>query len=274
MRTKKLLSIVLSGALAISLVACGKSGEKAQVNKVIKVGLVGEASDQWNPVIESLKDEGITLELVTFADYTQPNQALSDGEIDLNSFQHYAYLNQEIQDRGLDLTVIGETVIAPLGIYSNKIKNVEDLKDGDKIAIPSDATNGGRALKVLEAAGVIKVKEEAGYTPTLNDIVENTKNIEFIEVEAAQTPRLLEDVDAALINGGHAVDAKLNPVEDSIYLEEVKEGTENPYINVIVSRTQDKDNEDYLKVVEAFRTEEVAKVIETVYKGAYIPTWK
>lgn len=274
MRKKKLLSIVLSGALAISLVACGKSGEKVKENKVIKVGLVGETSDQWNPVIESLKEEGITLELVNFSDYAQPNQALVDGEIDLNSFQHYAYLNQEVADKGFNLNVIGETIIAPLGIYSNKITSIDELKDGDQIAIPSDATNGGRSLKVLEAAGIIKVNKEAGYTPTLDDITENPKNIEFIEVEAAQTPRLLEDVDAALINGGHAVDAGLNPSEDSIYLEEVVEGTENPYINVIVSRTEDKDNEDYLKVVEAFRTEEVAKVIKDVYKGAYIPTWK
>lgn len=273
MRTKKLLSIILSGALALSLVAC-KSGEKSEENKVIKIGLVGENSVQWNPVIESLKEEGITLELVTFADYTQPNQALADGEIDLNSFQHYAYLNQEIKDRGLDLTVIGETLIAPLGVYSNKIKSIEDLENGGSIAIPSDATNGGRSLKVLEAAGVIKVKEEAGYTPTLDDIVDNPKNIEFIEVEAAQTARLLEDVDAALINGGHAVDAGFNPIEDSIYIEEVKEGAENPYINVIVSRTEDKDNEEYLKIVKAFRTEEVAKVIEDEYKGSYIPTWK
>lgn len=273
MRTKKLLSIILSGALALSLAAC-KSGAEAEGNKVIKIGLVGENSDQWNPVIDSLKEEGITLELVTFADYTQPNQALADGEIDLNSFQHYAYLNQEIQDRGLDLTVIGETLIAPLGVYSNKIDSIEDLENGASIAIPSDATNGGRSLKVLETAGLIKVKEEAGYTPTLDDIVENPKNIEFIEVEAAQTPRLLEDVDAALINGGHAVDAGLNPAKDSIYLEEVNEGNENPYINVIVSRTEDKDNEVYLKVVEEFRTEEVAKVIEEAYKGAYIPAWK
>ncbi|MDZ5034885.1 MetQ/NlpA family ABC transporter substrate-binding protein, partial [Clostridium perfringens] len=155
-------------------------------------------------------------------------------------------------------------LIAPLGVYSNKIKSVDELKNGDSIAIPSDATNGGRALKVLESAGVIKVDEAAGYTPTLDNIVENPKNIKFVEVEAAQTPRLLEDVAAALINGGHAVDAGLNPKEDSIYLEQVKEGSDNPYINVIVARTEDKDNEVYKKVVEAFRSDEVAKVIEEV----------
>ena len=277
MKGKKLLSITLTGALLFSLASCQgeKSGAESEPeNKVVKVGVVGESSDQWEPVIKNLAEEGITVELVPFSDYSQPNQALADKEIDLNSFQHYAYLNKDIEDRGFDLSVIGDTLIAPLGIYSNKIKSVEELKDGDSIAIPSDATNGGRALKVLEAAGVIKVDEAAGYTPTLDDIVENNKNIKFVEVEAAQTPRLLEDVAVALINGGHAVDAGFNPKEDSIYLEEVKEGSENPYINVIVARTEDKDNEVYKKVVEEFRSDEVAKVIEEVYKGAYIPTWK
>ena len=276
MKTKKLLSILLSGVLILSLAGCGaaKANGSSEENKVVKVGLVGENTEQWEPVIKSLAQEGITIELVTFSDYSQPNQALADKEIDLNSFQHYAFLNKDIEDRNLDLSVIGETIIAPLGIYSNKIKSLDELKDGDSIAIPSDATNGGRSLKVLETAGVIKVKSEAGYTPTLSDITENTKNIKFVEVEAAQTPRLLDDVAAAFINGGHAVDAGFIPKSDAIYLEEVSEGTENPYINVIVARTEDKDNETYKKVVNAYRSDEVASVIEEQYKGSYLPTWK
>lgn len=273
MKAKKLLNIILSGVLLLSLAGCG-AGESSKDNNIIKVGVVGESSDMWKPVIENLAEEGITLELVTFSDYSQPNQALADGDIDLNSFQTYAYLDKDIENRGFDLSSIGETIITPLGIYSKKITSLDELKDGDSIAIPSDATNGGRALKVLEAAGVIKVDEAAGYTPTLSDIVENTKNIEFVEVEASQTPRLLDDVDAALINGGHAVDAGLNPSEDSIYLEKANEGSDNPYINIIVARTEDKDNETYKKVVDEFRSDEVAKVIQEVYKGAYIPTWK
>ncbi len=240
----------------------------------IKLGLVGENTEQWEPVIESLAKDNITLELVKFADYSLPNQALADGEIDLNAFQHYAYLNNEIADKGLELTVIGETIIAPLGLYSDKIANVNELKDGDTIAIPNDATNGGRSLKVLEAAGVIKVNPEAGYTPVLSDITENPLNLEFIEVEAANTPSLLADVAAAIINGGHAVDNGLFPQEDAIYLETVQEGSDNPYINIIVARTEDKDNELYKRVVNEYRTDAVAKVIEEVYKGAYIPTWE
>ncbi|MDE6608125.1 MAG: MetQ/NlpA family ABC transporter substrate-binding protein [Lachnospiraceae bacterium] len=240
----------------------------------VKLGVVGENNEQWEPVIEALAKENITLELVKFSDYSLPNQALADGEIDLNSFQHYAYLNNEIADKGLDLTVIGETIIAPLGLYSDKISDVSELKEGDKIAIPSDATNGGRALKVLEAAGVITVDQEAGYTPVLSDITDNPLNLEFIEVEAANTPSLLPDVAAAIINGGHAVDNGLFPEEDAVYLETVQEGSDNPYINIVVARTADKDNGIYKRVVEEYRTEAVAKVIEEVYKGAYIPTWE
>lgn len=241
---------------------------------VIKLGVVGENNEQWDPVIEKLAEDNIKLELIKFADYSLPNRALNDGEIDLNAFQHYAYLNKDVESNGYKIEAIGETLVAPLGVFSNKIKDLSELKDGDTIAIPNDATNGGRALKVLEAAGVIKVDPAAGYTPTLNDITENPKNIKFEEVEAANTASLLPDVAAALINGGHAIDNGLNPKTDSIYLEKVEGGSENPYINVIVARTEDKDNANYKKVVEYFRTPEVAQKIEEVYKGAYLPTWK
>ena len=272
-RIKNLIGLLLTGTLLFSFAACGNSKDNKE-KTTIKLGVVGENNEQWTPVIDKLKGEGITLELVKFADYTQPNTALADGEIDLNAFQHYAYLNNEVKDKGLKIEVIGETIIAPLGLYSRKVKDVKELGDGATIAIPSDATNGGRSLKVLESAGLIKVNESAGYTPTLQDITENPKNIKFTEVEAAQTPRLLDDVDAAIINGGHAIDAGLNPNNDSIYLESVSEGSDNPYINVIVARSDDKDNENYKKVVDYFRSDEVAKVIEDTYKGAYIPAWK
>lgn len=214
------------------------------------------------------------MELVKFSDYSQVNQALVDGEIDLNSFQHYAYLEKEKEDKGFELSVIGETLIAPLGVYSNTLSDIKDIKVGGKIAIPNDATNEGRALKLLESAGLIKVNEDAGYTPTLSDITENTKNIEFVEVEAGQTARLLPDVDASVINGGHAIDAGLNCKEDAIYTETVEEGSDNPYINVIVANTADKDNETYKKLVDEYRTDEIANLIDEVYQGAYVPTWK
>ena len=276
MKKRKLtLLIALALAAAFALCACsgGQDGQDGE-NTVIKIGLVGENSAEWEPVIEALSKEGITLELVKFSEYALPNQALADGEIDLNSFQHYAYLEQEMADKGFDLTVISESIIAPLGLYSDKISSVDELKEGDKIALPSDATNGGRSLKILEQAGLITVDPEAGYTPELGDITDNPLNLEFVEVEAAQTPALLPDVAAAFINGAHAVDHGLVPSEDAIYLEQVKEGSDNPYINVIVARTEDKDNELYQKVIDAYKTDEVAQVIADAYKGAYLPTWQ
>ena len=291
---RKLSKLLAVGAiLALGLTACGSSqkadtntatgdnasgtaGEstKAEGSTTIKLGVVGENNEQWTPVIEAMAKDGITLELVKFADYSLPNRALNDGEIDLNAFQHKAYLANDIKDNGYKIEAIGDTIIAPLGVYSKKITDLSELKDGDTIAIPSDATNGGRALKVLESAGVIKVNPEAGYTPTLSDITENPKNIKFTEVEAANTPSLLHDVAAAVINGGHAVDNGLNPEKDSIYLEKTEDGADNPYVNIIVARIEDKDNENYQKVVKAFQSDDVKKVIEDPYKGAYIPDWK
>ena len=284
---KRLASILLVITLAFGVVGCSSNNAQAPTTGTpeasapakaepvtIKIGVVGENNEQWEPVKAALAKENITLELVKFADYSLPNQALADGEIDLNAFQHYAFLNNEIKTKGLKLTAIGESIIAPLGLYSKKIKSVSELKEGDKIAIPNDATNGGRSLKVLESAGLIKVNPDAGYVPTLKDITENPLKLEFYEVEAAQTSSLLPDVAAAIINGGHAVDAGYFPQTDAIYLETVVQGSDNPYINIIVARTDDKNKELYKKVVDLFRTDEVAEVIKTVYKGAYIPTWK
>lgn len=265
---KKFLSILFVLALSLSLVSAASAEQT-----VVRLGLVGETSDQWEPVIARLAEEGITLKLEKFADYTLPNRALNDGEIDLNAFQHYAFLNKEIENLGYDLTVIGDTIIAPLGLYSKKIKSVEELKEGDKIAIPSDATNGGRSLKLLETAGLIKVDPEVGFLPEVGDITENPLNLEIIEVEAALTASLLPDVAAAIINGGHAVDNGLYPQTDAIYLEQAGGASDNPFVNVIAARTADKDNPLYLKVAEYYRSPEVAEVIATVYKGTYLPTW-
>ena len=271
-KLKRIASLLSVGVLIFALTGC--TAKSNADNEIIKLGVVGENNEVWEQVIKNVSKDGIDVELVKFSDYSQVNQALVDGEIDLNSFQHYAYLEKEKEDKGFKLSVIGETLIAPLGVYSNTLADIKDIKVGGKIAIPNDATNEGRALKLLESAGLIKVNEDAGYTPTLSDITENTKNIEFVEVEAGQTARLLPDVDASVINGGHAIDAGLNCKEDAIYTETVEEGSDNPYINVIVANTADKDNETYKKLVDEYRTEEIANLIDEVYQGAYVPTWK
>lgn len=272
---KKTLAILSLLALLFTLAACGSEEAPAANGEptVIKLGVVGESNEAWQVAKKTLADQNIDLQIVSFSDYTLPNQALSDGEIDLNAFQHYAYLRNDCEKNGYDLTVIGETVIAPLGLFSQKISDISELKEGDKIAIPSDVTNGGRSLKVLEGAGVIEVDPAAGYTPFVTDITSNPLNIEFIEVEASLTAGLLPDVTAAMINSGHAVDNGLIPSQDAVYLEPVAEGADNPYINVIVARTEDKDNEDFKKVVAAYQTDEVIKVIEEVSKGSSIPVW-
>ncbi|MDR0823170.1 MAG: MetQ/NlpA family ABC transporter substrate-binding protein [Endomicrobium sp.] len=264
-------------ALAVVVLTAGvfTSCSKKKSNEIIvKVGVTGESHAQWDVVAKNLAKEGIKIELVKFGDYTQPNQSLSDGEIDLNAFQHYAFLNNEIKVKGYKLSPIGKTIIAPIGMYSKKIKSAKELKSGDKIAIPNDLVNGGRALLVLQAAGIITVNPKGGALPNVSDITSNPLKIKFVEVEAAQTPRLLEDVAASFINGGHAVDAGFNPSRDSLLLEKQEEGKDNPYINVIAARTADINNPTYKRVVEAFQTDEVEQVILKEYKGVYQPAWK
>ena len=218
------------------------------------------------------------MELVHFSDYGTPNRALNDGEIDLNSFQHKAFLKNDIETAGYELTAIADTLIAPLSIYNNKdkIQSIDDIKDGDIIAIPSDRTNGGRALKLLEAAGLIVCDPETGSMPTVADITTYNKEIEIIEAESATLANLLPDCAAAVINGGNAFTAGLNPSVDAIFTEDVDPET-NPnvsdLINVIVARTADKDNEVYKKVVEAFQTDEVREAILENYDGAFIPAF-
>jgi D-methionine transport system substrate-binding protein len=269
----KILILALLGLLIITPIFATGSKDKGSDATVVKVGIVGEHNEQWEYIVTMLAKEGITIQLVKFGDYIMPNQALADGDIDLNAFQHYAFLNNQIKDKGYKLSPIGDTIIAPLGLYSVKIKSLGELKNGDKIAIPNDPTNGGRSLKVLETAGLIKVDPKAGYVPEVADITENRLNIQFIQVEAAQTAGLLPDVAAAIINGSHATDHGLVPTRDAIYLETQGTGSDNPYVNIIAARTADKDNPVYKKIVDAYHSAEVKKIIETVFNGIYVPAW-
>jgi D-methionine transport system substrate-binding protein len=267
------ISVLIFGILAVSPVFATGSRDRGTNAQVIKVGVVGEHNEQWEHLVTMLAKEGIAIQLVKFGDYVMPNQALADGDIDLNAFQHYAFLENQVRDRGYRLSAIGDTIIAPLGLYSTRIRSISELRSGDRIAIPNDATNGGRSLKILETAGLIKVDPSKGFLPEVADITENRLNIQFIEVEASQTAGLLPDVAAAIINGSHAVDHGLNPARDSIYLESQSQGSGNPYINIIAARTADKDNPVYKRIVDAYHTDEIREIIETVFKGAYLPAW-
>jgi D-methionine transport system substrate-binding protein len=231
----------------------------------------------WAKAGELLAKEGIKIELVKFSDYAVPNRALADGDIDLNSFQHDAFLQNEIRNQKYEITAIGNTVIFFLGVYSNKIKSLDELKNGDQIVIMNDATNGGRALKVLEAAGVFKLDPSKGNTPTIKDIISNPKNIKVTEVDASQTFRNRDDpqVAAVVSNSNFVVDAGGVPTRDAIYIKSIDKEADKPYINIAVARTKDKDNPIYKKVIAAFQTPEVARVIleEAPLKGIALTAW-
>lgn len=284
MNKKKLLSIILTGVLALGVSACGTgkptsneasnttqtektdSGEKT----VLKIGVNGTDFRLWDNINERLAEYNIELEPVSFSDYIKPNLALADGEIDLNAFQHELYFENFIKEHSLDLSSIGYTFIAPLGLYSNKIKSLDEVKDGATVAIPNDATNGGRALLLLESAGLIALDGTDKVTPTTKNIVENPKKLEFVSMESVQIPRSLADVDFAAINGGAATDAG---IYDYIYREDPEQENAQQYFNVIAVRTEDKDKEVFKKIMEVYHTDETKKVIEEIYSGAYIPVW-
>ncbi|WP_462258882.1 MetQ/NlpA family ABC transporter substrate-binding protein [Vagococcus teuberi] len=275
---KKFVGYIVAVAVLLVITGCG-SGNKGAKSKstdgkeeTVKLGVVGSDTDVWDNVQKRLKDEGINLEYVKFTDYSQPNVALDSGDIDLNSFQHQIFLDNFNKEHGTDLVSIGNTVNAPLGIYSEKIKDVKELKDGDTISIPNDVTNGGRALLLLQTAGLIKVDPAKKQSPTVSDITENKLNLKIEELDASQTPRSLQDVAAAIINSGVAVDAGYNPTKDAIFLEPVDD-TSKPYVNIIVARKEDEDNETYQKIVDAYQTEDTKKVIEETSKGSSIPAW-
>lgn len=290
MKTKHALALALASALVLALTACGGngggsspvsssapgstagSGGNTTEPTVVKVGVVGANNQQWDTVNELLAKDNIKVELVEFAEYKLPNNALDAGEIDLNAFQHKAYLQKEIDDLGYDVAVLGDTIVAPLSLYSDKITDVSELKEGDKIAVPSDPTNEGRCFKILESAGLLEVDPAAGYVPELKDITANPLKLEFVEVEAANTASLLPDVAAAFVNGAHAIDNGLK-IEDAVYTEQVEPGSDNPYINIIVCRTADLDNEVYKKVLAAYQSDETAQAIRDIYQGTYIPAF-
>ncbi|WP_113927248.1 MetQ/NlpA family ABC transporter substrate-binding protein [Bacillus sp. P14.5] len=266
---KKLLLALLISAVAVAGAACSSSTSGEETKKV-KIGVSGSDNRIWDFVSEKAEKEGIEVEIVRFSDYVQPNIALAEGELDANAFQTISYFNAFKKEHDLDLVPIATTVIAPMGIYSDKYKSADEIPEGGKIAVPNEATNMGRALLLLQEAGLITLPEDFDGNGAVEKIVDNPKNLEIVPVVAGQTPRVLPDVAASIINNGIAVDAGFNPTEDSIFHESE---TATPYINIIAVRAEDKDNETLQKLGELYQQDDVKEFIEKEYKGSTIPTF-
>ncbi|MCF6459868.1 methionine ABC transporter substrate-binding protein [Clostridium sp. Cult3] len=265
---KKIVSLILITILTVSLlVGCGKG--KNDLN-TIRIGVSPKPHKEIIELIqEDLEKEGINIKIVEFTDYIKPNLALAEGELDANFFQHEPYMNEFREEKDIKIVSVGGVHIEPMGLYSSKISTIDELKDGSEIAIPNDVTNGGRALLLLEKHGLIKLKDEVGILATEKDIEQNPKNLKFTPLEAASLPRILKDVDGAIINGNFALEAGLVPTEDSLILED----KDSPYANIIAIREGEEKQERFVKLMEALQSEKVNKFIEEEYKGGVIPAF-
>lgn len=271
---KKILALALLAVLLLSACQGGEiSVNKGTEDEPILVGVVGSQNEVWEDIIERLKNDGIYVDLVVFTDYNTPNDSLNSGDIDINAFQHKAFLENYNKANNTNLVSIGDTILAPLGVYSKVIKSLDEFPEGGTIAIPNDETNNARSLRLLEGAGLITFPEDLESNATLQDIVDNPKNITIEELDASQTPRALDDAEAAIINDDMSIDAGLQASRDAIYIEPMSEASA-PYVNIICAKEENKDNETLKKIVAAYQSEETAKVIEDFYKGSRIPAWK
>jgi D-methionine transport system substrate-binding protein len=217
----------------------------------------------------ALKENGVDLQVKVFTDYVQPNIQVDQKRMDANFFQHQPYLDEFNDGKGTDLVTVTGVHIEPFGAYSQKVDSLDALEEGATVAIPNDPTNGGRALLLLQDAGLIKLKDESKITATPRDIAENPKNLDFKELEAATLPRILNQVDLALINTNYALEAGLNPAEDALVIE----GANSPYVNILVARPDNKDSEAMQKLAEALTSEDVRAFIEEKYEGAVVPAF-
>ncbi len=264
---KGLLAIAAT-ASALVLTGCG---DDAQDNSKIKVGVMAGAEAQVAEVAAKVAKEkyDLNVELVTFTDYVTPNAALDDGSVDVNAFQHKPYLDQQIADRGYKLAVAGNSFVYPIAGYSKQVKSVDEIQDGARIAVPNDPTNLGRSLLLLEQQGLITLRDDAGLQATVRDIVENPKNISIVELDAAQLPRSLDDVTLSIINTTYASSINLTPEKDGVFVED----KESPYVNLIVAREDNVNNENVKNFVKAYQTEDVYQAASDIFNGGAVKGW-
>lgn len=263
-----MIAVLTAGAL---LGGCGTTEKTADSGdaKEIKIGATaGPHAEVAEEVAKEAAKQGIKIKVVEFSDYLTPDKALAEGQLDLNSYQHEPFLKNFIEQNNADLTAIGTTVLMRMGIYSNKYHDLKDIPDNAVIAVPNDPTNGGRGLLLLEKAGLLKLKDGAGFKATATDIADNPKHLQIKELEAAQLPRSLDDVDAAAVPMNYAMSGGLDVKQQGIFFED-----KNGPLTVIVlaARTADKDNPTYKKIAEIFHSPELKQFIENKYKGTIEP---
>ena len=289
---KKLLSTVLAGALALSLAACGSTASSAASSEAASSEAVSsEAAAETNDLAgttikvaaspvphaeilgvakDILAEQGITLEIIEYTDYVQPNMVTESGEVDANYFQHTPYLDSFNEENGTHLVSVGAIHYEPFGLFAGKTASLDELADGAKIAVPNDTTNEARALQLLAAQGIITLKEGAGLTATKNDIAENPHNVDIVEMEAAQLPRTLADVDFAVINGNYAAEAGLNAATDALAVEDASSEAAQTFANILVVKEGNEDNPAIQALLAALQSEQVKNFIDETYSGAVV----
>ena len=270
-----LVVVAIIAAAVIGVFVYQKSRDSGK--RVVTVGIVGSTDTAiWDAVQSELDKSGsnIKVEVKSFQDGQYANQAVDTGDLDLTAFQHQAFLDSEIKQHGYKVAVLAQTVIQPLNLYSDKYKSVDEFKDGDTIAIPNNTTNAGRALKVLQSAGLIKVDPSKGYTPSVDDVTDNPKHLKFDQVDPTQIMNLLPDYAGGITNTGSVIDSGHSP-DEAIYKvpDDLTSEYNKPYINVITCREDNKDDPAFKKIVSAYHTKTVADAIAKAYKGAAKPAF-
>lgn len=260
--------ITLTALLLVTVVAVGCGGSKDSNTLTVGATAVPHA-EILNFIKPKLKEQGINLEVKEFTDYIQPNVQVYEKQLDANFFQHQPYLDQMNSERKMDLVSVVAVHLEPLGAYSKKIKSIDEIADGATVAIPNDVTNGGRALVLLEKNGFLKLAEGKGINATVNDIVENKKNLKIKELEAAMLPRVLDEVDFALINTNYALQADFSPAKDALFIED----KDSPFANILVARPDNKDSDAMKKLAAALTSPEVKQFIQDKYKEAIFPAF-
>lgn len=268
---KRILAAGAATVLAVGLTACGGKENKADDKTITVAASPTPHAEILEAAKDLLKEKGYTLEIKEFDDYPQQNVVVDEGEFDANYFQHQPYLDNFNEEKGSDLVSAAKIHYEPLGIYPGASEDLENIKDGAKIAVPNDATNEARALLLLEENGIITLKEDAGLNATKKDVEENPHNIEIVELDAAQIARVVEELDFVILNGNYALDAGFNVQTDAIAKEEADSEAAQTYANIIAVKKENKDSEKIKALVEVLQSEEIGKFITDTYEGAVVP---